>query len=146
MSIWKLLQTRMNWVPPTIKNFATLRRFIHSGVLNIGKTDDCVKFCGPSFGMYIACIHLHPHLHPFLLSLSPDALNGVYDVSYSAGVTFGDWKAKDGECNKCSSGGAGPITLERKCKPKKAEHSCDGLNTTMEAQDCLKYCDSSAGM
>ena len=59
---------------------------------------------------------------------------------------FGDWKAKDGECSKCSSGGAGPITLERECKPKHPAYSCDGFNTMMEAQDCLKYCDSSAGM
>ena len=52
----------------------------------------------------------------------------------------------DGECSKCSSGGAGPITVERECKPKTAEYSCDGLKTMMESQDCLKYCDSSAGM
>ena len=45
----------------------------------------------------------------------------------------------DGECSKCSSGGAGPITVERECKPKTAEYSCDGLKTMMESQDCLKY-------
>ena len=84
-----------------------------------------------------------PPLQP--LSLSQDAFNGVYNVSYSAEVTFKDWKAKDGECSKCSSGGAGPITLERECKPKKAEYSCDGVRTTVESQDCLKYCDSKAG-
>ena len=88
-------------------------------------------------------------LSPSLPSLSQDAFNGVYDVSFSVQdifVTFGDWKAMDRECSKCSSGGAGPITVERECKPKTAEYSCDGLKTMMESQDCLKYCDSSAGM
>ena len=85
---------------------------------------------------------------PSLPSLSQDAFNGVYDVSFSVEdfVTFGEWKAKDGECNKCSSGGGGPITLERECQPKTAEYSCDGVKTMVESQDCLKYCDPSAGM
>ena len=59
-------------------------------------------------------------LAPSFLSLSQDSFNGVCEVSFSVEyfVTFGDWKAKDGECSKCSSGDGGPITLVRECKPK----------------------------
>ena len=85
---------------------------------------------------------------PSLPSLSQDAFNGVYDVSFSVAhtVTFGDWKAKDGECSKCSSGGGGPITVERECKPRAAKYSCNGMTTMTETDDCLKFCGPSAGM
>ena len=39
------------------------------------------------------------------------------------GVEFKDWKAKEGECEKCSGAG-GEITIEGKCVPDK--YSCDG--------------------
>lgn len=60
------------------------------------------------------------------------------------GVKFFDWKAKDGECKKCSQGGGGPFEIEAgKCKPE-AGYSCAGLRTTEKSSDCVKYCDSSA--
>ena len=87
-------------------------------------------------------------LTPSFLSLSQDAFKGVYEVSFSVEyfVTFGDWIAKDGECSKCSSVGGGPITLVRECKPKIPKYSCDGVKNMEDSKDCLKYCDSSAGI
>lgn len=58
------------------------------------------------------------------------------------GVTFSEWKAKDGECKKCDGGG-GPFMIESVCKEK--EHSCRGQkNKSKESMDCAKYCSSSA--
>ena len=60
------------------------------------------------------------------------------------GVEFSDFKAKDEECDKCSGGGAGPIVIEGNCKP--ITHSCNGVKpATKETDDCVTYCDSSAG-
>jgi len=59
------------------------------------------------------------------------------------GVEFTDWKAKDGECSKCSEGGGGPIVIERECKVETG-YSCKGLKNTKESKECVKYCDSSA--
>ena len=36
-----------------------------NGLKNSWENDDCVKYCGRRFGMYIARIHLHSHLHLF---------------------------------------------------------------------------------
>ena len=88
-------------------------------------------------------------LTPSFLSLSQDAFNGVYDVSFSVEsfVTFEGFKAKDGECSKCSSGFGVLITVERaNCKPRKPEYSCNGLLATSETDDCVKFCGRIFGM
>ncbi|XP_020628760.1 putative uncharacterized protein DDB_G0290521 isoform X2 [Orbicella faveolata] len=58
------------------------------------------------------------------------------------GVEFKDWKAKDGECDKCD-GAAGEFTIEGTCVPK--DRSCKGVKNTKMTDDCVTYCDSSAG-
>ena len=50
------------------------------------------------------------------------------------------WKAADGECDKCSGGGGGPIKIQGKCEPKKEHYSCKGVEVEMETKDCSKYC------
>jgi len=62
---------------------------------------------------------------------------------FSAEVKFMDWKAKDGECSKCSEGGGGPIVIEGKCEAETG-YSCKGLKNTKESKECVKYCDSNA--
>ena len=58
------------------------------------------------------------------------------------GVTFSEWKAKDGECKKCEGGG-GPFMIESVCEKK--EHSCRGQkNKYKESKDCVKYCSSAS--
>ena len=58
------------------------------------------------------------------------------------GVTFSEWKAKDGECKKCDGGG-GPFVIESVCE--KEEHSCRGQkNKSKESMDCAQYCSSPA--
>ena len=54
---------------------------------------------------------------------------------------FSDWKAKEGECKKCSEGGGGPIVIEGKCKPKSG-HSCKGLKNMKEVDKCVEYCNA----
>ena len=87
-------------------------------------------------------------LTPSFLSLSQDAFNGLYDVSFSVElfVTFGGWKAKDGECSKCSGPFGVLIAIEIECKPRKAEYSCNGVKTTRENDDCVKFCGRIFGM
>ena len=65
-------------------------------------------------------------------------------VVYVAGVKFKEWKAKDGECDKCSEGGGGPFVIEGKCEAD-SSYSCKGVKNTKETDECVKYCDSSAG-
>ena len=48
-----------------------------------------------------------------------------------------EWKAKEGECEKCSGAG-GKITTERTCVPD--QYSCDGLKVEKMAEDCVEYC------
>lgn len=58
------------------------------------------------------------------------------------GVKLTNWKAKDGECAKCSQGGGGPFVIEAdKCEPK-AGYSCNGVKKMEKSSDCVKYCDS----
>ena len=54
------------------------------------------------------------------------------------GVDFKDWKAKKGECEKCSGGG-GEITIERKCVPDDG-YSCNGWEVEKMTKDCVEYC------
>ena len=75
---------------------------------------------------------------------SPHFLPSQTTKRYFAGIEFSDFKVKDGECDKCSGGGAGPIVIEGKCEANTG-HSCEGVKTTKETNDCVKYCDSSAG-
>ncbi|KAL9975541.1 hypothetical protein ACROYT_G012712 [Oculina patagonica] len=58
------------------------------------------------------------------------------------GVVFKDWKAKDGECDKCA-GAAGEFVIEGTCEDKVS--SCKGLKNTKMTKDCVTYCPSSAG-
>ena len=69
--------------------------------------------------------------------------NFATNYTYEAvGVTFSEWKAKDGECKKCDGGG-GPFMIESVCEEK--EHSCRGQkNKSKKSMDCAKYCSSSA--
>ena len=54
------------------------------------------------------------------------------------GVDLTDWKAKEGECEKCSGGGGG-ITIERKCMPDDG-YSCNGWEVEKMTKDCVEYC------
>ena len=54
------------------------------------------------------------------------------------GVKFMEWKAKEGECEKCSEAG-GEITTERTCVPDN-EYSCNGWKVEKMAEDCVEYC------
>ncbi|XP_066020562.1 uncharacterized protein [Pocillopora verrucosa] len=53
------------------------------------------------------------------------------------GVDLKDWKAKEGECEKCSGAG-GQITIERTCVPD--EYSCNGFKVEKMTKDCVEYC------
>ena len=53
------------------------------------------------------------------------------------GVDLKDWKAKEGECKKCSGAG-GQITIERTCVPD--EYSCNGFKVEKMTKDCVEYC------
>ena len=53
------------------------------------------------------------------------------------------WKAKEGECDKCSDGGGGPIVIEGECREPEPGQSCDYVKKTKETKECLTYCDSS---
>jgi len=57
------------------------------------------------------------------------------------GVIFKDWKARDGECDKCEGAG-GEFVIDGTCVPK--TWSCRGLKNTKMTDDCVTYCDSSA--
>ena len=54
------------------------------------------------------------------------------------GVKFMEWKAKEGECEKCSEAG-GEITTERTCVPDN-EYSCNGWKVEKMTKDCVEYC------
>ena len=54
------------------------------------------------------------------------------------GVDLTDWKAKEGECEKCSGAG-GEITIERKCVPDDG-YSCNGWEVEKMTKDCVEYC------
>ena len=54
------------------------------------------------------------------------------------GVDLTDWKAKEGECEKCSGAG-GEITIERTCVPDDG-YSCNGWKVEKMAKDCVEYC------
>ena len=81
--------------------------------------------------------------HPTSLSESIDACHRVKTVlCYSAGVTCTEWKAKDGECDKCSEGAGGPFSIERECKLAN-EKGCGYVKPEVEtSEDCVKYCSS----
>ncbi|KAK2559705.1 hypothetical protein P5673_017795 [Acropora cervicornis] len=55
------------------------------------------------------------------------------------GVEITGWKAVDGECDKCSGGGGGPIKIQGSCKPKKENHSCKGVEVEMKTKDCSNF-------
>ena len=60
------------------------------------------------------------------------------------GVTFSEWKPKDGECKKCDGGG-GPFVIEGVCEKK--EHSCRGQkNKSKDSKDCVTYCSSASSL
>ena len=63
------------------------------------------------------------------------------------GVSFKDWKVKEGECEKkCEAGAGGPFSIVKKCEPD-AKFSCDGLKEpTEETEDCATYCSSTGRM
>ena len=54
------------------------------------------------------------------------------------GVKFMEWKAKEGECEKCGESG-GEITIERTCVPDN-EYSCNGWKVEKMMKDCVEYC------
>ena len=54
------------------------------------------------------------------------------------GVKFMEWKAKEGECEKCGESG-GEITIERTCVPDN-EYSCNGWKVEKMTKDCVEYC------
>lgn len=55
-----------------------------------------------------------------------------------------NFKATEGECDKCSKGGAGPFQIKGECASE--VYSCKGVKVTKETKDCVKYCpESGAG-
>lgn len=79
----------------------------------------------------------------FTNKVNSGQLHNLKVVSGSAefnpvGVEFKDWKAKDGECDKCSGAG-GQITIERTCVPEQ-QYSCNGLKNEKTTKDCVTYC------
>ena len=57
-------------------------------------------------------------------------------------MTCTEWKAKDGECDKCSEGGGGPFSIEKECKLVN-EKGCAYVKPEVEtSKDCVKYCSS----
>ena len=61
------------------------------------------------------------------------------------GVTFSEWKPKDGECKKCDGGGGGPFVIEGVCKSN--GQSCRGhKNKSKDSKDCVKYCPSASSL
>ena len=67
-------------------------------------------------------------------------------MMHFTGVSFKDWKAKEGECEDKCERAAGPFSIVRECEPD-AGFSCDGLKEpTEETEDCAKYCSSTGRM
>lgn len=67
-------------------------------------------------------------------------------MMHFTGVSFKDWKAKEGECEEKCEGAAGPFSIVKECEPD-AGFSCDGLKEpTEETKDCAKYCSSTGRM
>ena len=61
-----------------------------------------------------------------------------------AGVSWKDWKAKEGECKKKCEGAAGEFLIVRECQD--ARCSCKGLKKSKETKDCPTYCSSTGRM
>ena len=61
------------------------------------------------------------------------------------GVSFKDWKAKEGECEEKCEGAAGPFFIVRECEPETG-FSCKGQKTTKETNECATYCSSTGRM
>ena len=62
-------------------------------------------------------------------------------MMYFTGVSFKDWKAKEGECEEKCEGAAGPFVIVGECEPR-AGFSCGGLKKTKKTKDCETYCSS----
>ena len=57
-----------------------------------------------------------------------------------AGVLWKDWKAKEGECEKCEEASA-PFLIVGECQDERC--SCKGLKEkSKETDECTKYCPS----
>ncbi|XP_066020135.1 uncharacterized protein [Pocillopora verrucosa] len=82
-----------------------------------------------------------------LVLIDMEALLHSYTKKYTyeaVGVTFSEWKPKDGECKKCDGGG-GPFVVEGVCKKK--EHSCRGHKyKSKDSKDCVTYCPSASSL
>ena len=62
-----------------------------------------------------------------------------------AGVSWKDWKAKDGECGEKCEGAGGPFLIVRECQDDTC--SCKGHKTkTKKTKECTKYCSSTGRM
>ena len=57
-----------------------------------------------------------------------------------AGVSWKDWKAKEGECEDKCEGAAGPFLIVRECEDGTC--SCKGLKKSKKTDECTKYCPS----
>ena len=68
-------------------------------------------------------------------------------MMYFTGVSYKNYKAKEGECDKCDGAG-GPFDIVAECVPDSKEFSCNGLEKTktMETEDCTTYCSSTGKM
>ncbi|CAH3046401.1 unnamed protein product, partial [Porites lobata] len=77
----------------------------------------------------------------YLEELLNDTLHNWYITGLkfeASGVTFENWTAKD-ECKVCSEGGAGHFIIQGECVQGE-QCSCNGVKTTKESNDCVKYC------
>jgi len=65
---------------------------------------------------------------------------------YFTEVEYKNYKAQEGECDKCDGAG-GPFIIVAVCVPKTG-FSCNGLEKTKtkETEDCITYCSSTGKM
>lgn len=139
----------------TSKDYEELKNSISKLICDIFKWFACkveileVSFYKAPWGGTIAivkvCLHLKPFPTPFYFEdvqlIIPHTTNYT---SEPVGVTYSEWKAKDGECKKCDGGG-GPFVIESVCESK--EYSCQGhKNKSQESKDCVKYCSSASSL
>lgn len=68
-------------------------------------------------------------------------------MMYFTEVEYKNYKAKEGECDKCDGAG-GPFDIEGECVPDSKEFSCNGLEEkkTKETKECTTYCPSTGKM
>lgn len=94
-------------------------------------THDCKKAC--------RLFHLRCRFPRFIPVIFFTRIERMFMIHF-AGVSWKDWKAKEGECEEKCDGAAGPFYIVRECQDERC--SCKGHKTTKETKECTKYCSS----